>query len=100
MAATTNPQTAMLRIYLAPHHPLLGLVVEGHLLACLDGGNVHAQRDGMTVSGFDRRIGSLAGTDALHPVAHVGRSLRVAMGIRIGRDSLGLFDERKAGKQI
>src|ERR1039458_3418325 len=99
IGVATSPNTAMLRINLASHHYLLGLVVEGDLLAGLDGGDVHTQRDGMTISSLDGRIGSFAGTDALHPVAHVGRGLWVAVGVSIGRDGLCLLDERKAGQQ-
>ena len=61
-----------LRIDLASNHDLLGLVVEGDLLPGLNGGDVHAERDGVAVAGFDAGVRRLAGADALHPVAHVG----------------------------
>src|SRR5215472_10013359 len=100
IVAAASPNTAPLRINLSSHHDLLGLVVEGDLLTCPDGGDIHAQCDGMTVSSLNRRIGSFARTDALHPVAHVGRGLWIAMGVGIGRNGLGLLDERKAGEQV
>src|SRR5258706_6593930 len=53
-----------LSVDLAADHDLLGLVVEGHLLAGLDRSHVHAQRDGVAVSSLDRRVGRLAGPDA------------------------------------
>src|SRR5579875_3853285 len=57
---------------LASCHDLLRLVVEGDLEAGLDGGDVHAERDGVAVAVFDRGVRGLAAAHALHPVAHVG----------------------------
>src|SRR6185312_14223831 len=69
---------------LASREHLLRLVVEGYLLAGLDGGDVHAQRDGVAVAGFDVGVGRLARADALHPVAHVGRGLVVDVSAGAG----------------
>src|ERR1039458_3149969 len=75
-------------IRLASNHHHLRLLVEGHLLAGLDGRHIHAQCDGVAVARADAGIRRLARAHALHPVAHVGVGLRVAAarapGVRVG----------------
>ena len=45
---------------LASYHDLLRLGVEGDLLPGLDGGDVHAERHGVTVASFDTGVRRLA----------------------------------------
>src|ERR1039458_4712281 len=103
-AQAANPNVAAsaarLRIDLASRDDLLGLVVEGNFLAGLDGRDVHAQSDGVAVSGFNRGIGCFSRADALHPVTHVGRCLRIGSGVGRCRSGLGFFDERETGKEV
>src|SRR5580698_443943 len=80
-AANDTASAARLRIHLASRYDLLGLLVEGNFLAGLYCRNVHAESDGVAVSGVDRGIGRLARANALHPVAHVGRGLRIGSGV-------------------
>src|SRR5579862_3655944 len=47
------PCSQSLRIDFSSGHHLLRLLVEGYLQSGLDRGNIHAQRDGVAVSGFD-----------------------------------------------
>src|SRR5579863_6290450 len=84
----------------ASRHDLLRLVVEGNFQAGLDGGDVHAEGDGVAVTGFNGGVGSFAGANTFHPVAHVGGGLRVAVGIGISGDGLHFFDKREAIEQV
>src|SRR5690348_14976002 len=54
MAAARAATRGSLRIHLAPSHHLLRFVVEGDLLAGLNRGHIHAQRDGVAVPCLDR----------------------------------------------
>src|SRR5665213_3590379 len=79
MSPTRKPSRSSLRIDLASYHHLLRLVVEGDFLAGLDCCDVHAERDGVAVARFNAGVWRFAGADALHPVAHVGGGLRIAV---------------------
>src|SRR6185312_5278511 len=68
MAAARAATRASLRMDLPPDHHALRLVVEGNLLAGLNRGHIHAQRDGVAVPCLDGRIRRLVRTHALHPV--------------------------------
>src|ERR1035441_6191137 len=91
-------------IRLSCNYYLLGLIVEGDLLPALDGGDIHAQRNGVRVAGADAGVGSFARAHALHPVAHVGVRLWIAAtaagGIGVGRYLLHLIHQREAGQLI
>ena len=54
----------------------------------------------MAVTSFDRRIGRLARAHALHPVAHIGRGLRISVRIGVGVHRGGLVAERHARQQV
>src|SRR5580765_954103 len=88
-----------LRIHLASGEYLLRLRVERDLLAGLDRCDIHAQRDGVAVSGIDAGVRLFARTDALHPVAHVGRGLVVGTGISCCGSLLSLA-KREAAEEI
>src|SRR5665213_2651496 len=96
---TRAPSSSSLRIDFAPYHDLLRLVVEGDFLARLYRGNVHAERDGVAVARFNAGVGRLARADALHPVAHVGGCLRIAVGDG-ARGDRGVAAQRKAWQQV
>src|SRR5665213_658087 len=99
MMPTRRPSQSNLRIDFAPYHDLLRLVVEGDFLAGLDRGDVHAERDGVAVARFKAGVRRLAGADALHPVAHVGGGLRIAVGDG-ARGDRGVAAEREARQQV
>src|SRR5215468_4456627 len=77
-----------------PHCPqtlarydVLLLVVKSDLLAGVQGGNRHAQRDGMVVGRMDIGVRLLvAVANATHPVAHVGHRLLIRAGVGRGLD--------------
>src|SRR5665213_3607794 len=96
---TRAPSSSNLRIDFASRHHLLRLVVEGDFLAGLDGGDVHAERDGVAVARLDAGVWRFARADTLHPVAHVGGSLRIA--VRVGsRGNGSVAAQRKAWQQV
>src|SRR5665213_1588295 len=99
ISPTRAPSRSSLRIDFAPYHDLLRLVVEGDFLAGLDGGDVHAERDGVAVAGFNAGVGRFAGADALHPVAHVGGGLRIAVGDGARGDG-SVAAQREARQQV
>src|ERR1035437_7332572 len=84
-------RNAHLCVDFATNHHLLRLVVEGDFLTGADGGDVHAEGDGVMVAGFDGSAGCLARADTLNPFAHVSRGLRIAAGVGFGGDSLRLL---------
>src|SRR5260370_35520156 len=97
---TRRPSTSNLCIDLSPRDHLLRFVIEGHLLAGLDGSNVHAKRDGVAVTSFNAGIGCLSGANRLHPIAHIGRGLRIALRVGGRRNRFSLLAKRKAGQQV
>src|SRR6185437_16243712 len=100
MIAARAETAPILRIDLSSSEHLLRFIVESYLLACLNSGDVHAECDGMAVSGFDGCIGSFSRANAFHPVAHIGGGLRICAGIRRGGGLFCVFHEREAGKQV
>src|ERR1035437_1292805 len=98
--AAKSASAKNLGINFASYHHLLRLVVEGDFLASVDGGDVHAEGDGVMVAGFNGGVGGFARADTLHPVAHVGRGHGIAAGVGFGGGGIGFLDEREAGQEI
>src|SRR5579862_7114409 len=99
--AAARATTASLRINLASNHHVLRLVVEGDFLAGLNRSHIHAEGNGVAVAGLNGSVGRFARAQALHPVAHVRRGLRV--GVRVGGGGDGFFgaiEKREAGQKV
>src|SRR5277367_602304 len=86
-AAARQPRNS-LGIHFACNHYLLGRVVEGRLLAGLNSGDVHAQRNRVAVTGFNAGVRGLPRPDALHPIEHVCGCLRIPASIGGGLNRL------------
>src|SRR5690348_5080910 len=87
----TRQHASRLRIHLSSRQNLLRLVVKRHLLSGLDRRNVHAQRTRVAVARFNTSVRRLPRPHALHPVAHVGRSLGISVGAGVGVGRICLY---------
>src|SRR5262245_30973482 len=84
VSLSSIPYSQLPTLTLARHDRLF-LIVESDLLAGLQGGDRHAQRDGMVVGGVDVSVRFLvAVANALHPVAHMRHRLIIRSGVGRG----------------
>src|SRR5712692_9391687 len=74
---------------LTSHKDLLLRIIEANALASLNGGNGHAQSDGMAVASFDAGVGRLAGADRFQPVPDIAHRGVIGAGVDRGLHAAG-----------